>query len=519
MDKQAQINAILQKYGHNPSQPIQGGDLSAFNAKLDAVKSSNATIDEQKVTMKEKGLPVSVRKNRVEPTGLGNVVRGILKPFASVATTPVPAVRSVTEGSQSFDETYRPIKTSYLGDVYSPGAKGIIQLDKAENAGDVLEGTARATADITGKAGEIASYFVGAGELNAGRKALPAVLGATKTGAKIGTGGGLAVGLQDAAEAETLGEAAKAIVKDTAIGGLTGGVAGGLLSGTGKVLSNVKQGITNRGVRQIEKQSNFIDELITPKMTSKESAAAIKSGRVLESTGLTGERTFKDAINNFDNIKSAVNEVEGISSKNTNLENANLIRNKISELGDNLEQDLVNAETQIGNDRGFFTPNEFNKEMNLVKSRLSENPLIVGDAEKTATKLIEKFNSLVKQNGYKPSGLLKSRKELDIWVKAQKGDKVFDTATENAFTIALRDVRNTANEFLANKVPDVGVKDSLLKQSSLYNALDTVAEKASKEGGSKVKRFMTNNPKTTQALKYGGSAALGGTATGILLGN
>lgn len=473
------------------------------------------TIDEQKSKRVEQGLPVSVRKDRVEPTGVGSVLRGILKPFASVATTPVPAVRSVTEGSQSFDETYRPIKTSYLGDVYSPGAKGIMQLDKAENAGDVLEGTARATADITGKAGEIASYFVGAGELNAGRKALPAVLGATKTGA----GGGLAVGLQDAAEAETLGEAAKAIVKDTAIGGLTGGVAGGLLSGIGKVLSNVKQGITNRGVRQIAKQSDFIDELITPKMTSKESKAAIKSGRVLESTGLTGERTFKDAINNFDNIKSAVNEVEGISSKNTNLENANLIRNKISDLGDKLEQDLVNAETQIGKDRGFFTPNEFNKEMNLVKKRLSENPLIVGDAEKTATKLIEKFNSLVKQNGYKPSGLLKSRKELDIWVKAQKGDKVFDTATENAFTIALRDVRNTANEFLANKVPDVGVKDSLLKQSSLYNALDTVAEKASKEGGSKVKRFMTNNPKTTQALKYGGSAALGGTATGILLNN
>ncbi len=475
------------------------------------------TIDEKKAKRVEQGLPVSVRKNRVEPTGLGNVVRGILKPFASVATTPVPAVRSVTEGSQSFEETYRPVKTSYLGDVYSPGAKGIMQLDKAENVGDVLEGATRATADITGKAGEIASYFVGAGELNAGRKVLPTVLGATKTGAKIGAGGGLAVGLQDAAEADSLRQAIGDIAKSTAIGGLTGGAAGGLLSGTGKVLSNVKQGITNRGARQIEKQSNFIDELITPKMTPKESAAAIKTGKVAESTGLTGERTFKDSINNFDNIKNAVSEVEGISPKNTNLENANLIRNKISELGDTLENDLINVETQIGKDRGFFTPNEFNKDMKLLKNRLSENPLIVGDAEKTATKLIDKFNSLVKENGYKPSGLLKARKKLDLWVKAQKGDKVFDTATENAFTIALRDVRNTANEFLANKVPDVAVKDSLLKQSSLYNALDTVAEKASKEGNSKIKRFMMNNPKTTQALKYGGSAALGGTATGILL--
>lgn len=44
MDKQAQINAILQKYGHNPSQPIQGGDLSAFNAKLDSVKNT-APVD------------------------------------------------------------------------------------------------------------------------------------------------------------------------------------------------------------------------------------------------------------------------------------------------------------------------------------------------------------------------------------------------------------------------------------------------------------------------------------------
>lgn len=474
------------------------------------------TIDEKKAKRVEQGLPVSVRKDRVEPTGVGSILRGILKPVASVVTTPLPAVKALTNGG-NVEQAYQPVKSGYLGDVYSPGAKGIMQLNKAQNVGDIAEGTARASTDIAGKAVELGSYLVGAGEVKAGAKALPTILQGTKTGAQIGAVTGLGTGLQSASEAETLGGAVKDVVKDTVVGGLTGGLTGGLLAGTGNVLSNAKQSLTNRGVQQLDKQSKFIDELITPKMTAKESKAAIKTGKVAESTGLTGERTFKDSINNFDNIKNAVSEVEGISPKNTNLENANLIRNKISELGNTLENDLVSIEKQIGKDRGFFTPNEFNKDMKLLKNRLSENPLIVGDAEKTATKLIDKFNSLVKENGYKPSGLLKARKKLDLWVKAQKGDKVFDTATENAFTIALRDVRNTANEFLANKVPDVAVKDSLLKQSSLYNALDTVAEKASKEGNSKIKRFMMNNPKTTQALKYGGSAALGGTATGILL--
>jgi len=480
------------------------------------------TIDEQKSKRVEQGLPVSVRKDRVEPTGVGSMLRGILKPVASVISTPVPVARGAIDlvdsgGIKDKSETYAPIKTKYLGDVYSPGGKGAIKLDQAQTVGDVLAASAQGTTDISGKALELGSYLVGAGEIKAGTKALPTILQGTKTGAQIGAVTGLGTGLQSASEATTVGGAVKDVVKDTVVGGLTGGVAGGLLAGTGKLISNAKQSLANRGIQQLNKQSKFIDELITPKMTAKESAAAIKTGRVTESTGLIGERTFKDAINNFDNIKNAVSEVEGISSKNTNLENANLIRNKISDIGNKLEQDLIQVEKQTGKDRGFFTPNEFNNEMNLVKNRLAENPLIVGDAEKTASKLIGKFNSLVKEYGYKPSGLLKARKELDIWVKAQKGDKVFDTSTENAFTIALREVRNTANEFLASKVPDVGVKESLLKQSSLYNALETVAEKASKEGGSKVKRFMTKNPKTTQALKYGGSAALGGTATGILL--
>lgn len=209
------------------------------------------TIEDEKTALQEQGQPISVGTKRAQPTVGGNILRGALKPFVSAATTVLPVARGIKDlvdggGTKPVEEIYAPVKTKYLGDVYSPGAKGIIQLDKAQNVGDVFKGATRATADIAGKGAEIGSYALGAGELSQGLKAIPAIKQAAVEGAKIGAIGGFGTGLQSAAESESVGGALGQVASQTALGGLAGGVLGGATAGVGRGISNTIPNITDR---------------------------------------------------------------------------------------------------------------------------------------------------------------------------------------------------------------------------------------------------------------------------------
>lgn len=258
--------------------------------------------------------------------------------------------------------------------------------------------------------------------------------------------------------------------------------AGNVLDKTGEVAKNVTSDISKKvSANAVTKQSDFIDKLITPEMSKKATTSAIKTGKVEEGTGLTGKRDFSEAIPNFDKIKESVAKVPGISSKNTALQNANVIHDAIGTTAEDLKSQLQG--------KGSFTPAEFNIYMNGIKTTLKENPLITGDAETTANKIVNKFNSLIKTNGYTPSGLLEARKGLDRWMTDMKGSSVFDPKTETAVSTALRGIRQGGNDFIASKVPDVAVKDMLAHQSNLYKAIENIAPKAAKESGSKLGRF------------------------------
>jgi hypothetical protein len=254
------------------------------------------------------------------------------------------------------------------------------------------------------------------------------------------------------------------------------------------------------------KKANFVDDLITPKMNTKATETAIKSGKVVEGTGIAGKRNYTDAIPNFDKVKASVNRVPGISNKNTLLQNSNAIHDEIGVVAKDLESKIKG--------KGFFSPSEFKGYMKSVQSELADNPLMVGDAETTATKIVSKFNTLVAKEGYTPEGLLKARKALDAWMKIQKGSSVFDPAKENAVSIALRAIRQGGNDFLASRVKDVAVRDMLSHQSNLYQAIENIAPKAAKEGESSIARLF-NSKGVKVAEKLAAGAAIAGTAIGL----
>ena len=257
------------------------------------------------------------------------------------------------------------------------------------------------------------------------------------------------------------------------------------------------------------KSDAFVKDLVTPEMTSKDMTAAIKTGKVTEGAGLTGERDVTGAVKGFDKTVSAVKEVPGISPKNTLLENANAIHDHIGTIANDLTSKLQAADAADASKGLPDLKEPFTTYMQGVKSSLSENPMLVGDAEKTAGKILDKFTSLVDENGYTREGILNARKGLDTWMASQKGGSVFDPAKESAVSTALRAIRQGGNGFIADNTPDVAVKDMLGKQTSLYNAVESIAPKAAKEGSNGLQQWIKANPIKAGLIKKG-AYAVGG---------
>ena len=164
--------------------------------------------------------------------------------------------------------------------------------------------------------------------------------------------------------------------------------------------------------------------------------------------------------------------------------NYNVIQREVFDEAENLKTALKNNDV-------FFPRKEFKARIDKVKNGLSESPTMVGDAEKTAQKIINKFEKILDEKSSSASGLLEARKDLDKWIKTQKS-RAYDTKSEGAFEIALRDIRKATNDIIDEKATNVSVKDSLRKQSSLYGAMDNIAPKAAQEADNAIKRLWQN---------------------------
>jgi len=142
--------------------------------------------------------------------------------------------------------------------------------------------------------------------------------------------------------------------------------------------------------------------------------------------------------------------------------------------------------------------------------------------------VVVKAKSLLEANPQTPLGVLKSRKELDAYVRSYKANKsAFPNQdnVETALSIALRDVRTALNTKVAATAPKANVLARLEKQSNLYRARVPVIEKAQKEASNSLGRLWQNTtgvtgvkmPSTPLAIGVTG-AALAGWLPGIIGG-
>lgn len=290
---------------------------------------------------------------------------------------------------------------------------------------------------------------------------------------------------------------------------LTGANAGQTTTG---LFQRTRNALAERKAESVARETQtFVHDLVTPQQTKGTTGTLtknIKKGNVLEGTTFGGRTVVPNQAQLA--IEREVASVPGISKKATLLENNNLILDEISKTAENLRSSLRTQEVMP-----IVSRQDMNSLVRTARNELSENPLLVGDAEKTGQKILDKFVDLLPRGrDINAEDVLDARQGLDSWLRTLKGNTVFDPARENAVSIALRVIRQGANDLIAAKAPDVAVKEMLRRQTLLYRAVENIAPKAAKEGGTGALRFFGRHPVIRETLRVGGGAVVGGAAAG-----
>jgi hypothetical protein len=273
----------------------------------------------------------------------------------------------------------------------------------------------------------------------------------------------------------------------------------------------------------------FLNKVITPEDTAANRKERVD--RVVQTK--RGTNVYVNSADENEMIDILMG-VKGVTSKNTNVGNRQAVEQEIDRLRKQLDKDLDNVSFErIDKDalRATFATK--------IKELKKTSPTLTGDAAKVAQKIIDKVDSLLAATDGSPKSVLDVRRQLDQWAKDQGRDN-FD-GFENAYTIAMRTVRNTINDAVdlslrrtfvekgSSRVKDVdsnlkglpgdvdpdapqsfigakevGVnpkfRESLRQQHLLYEVRDRLKEKSVNEANTLVGRIKSNLDKLAVAL-------------------
>jgi hypothetical protein len=171
----------------------------------------------------------------------------------------------------------------------------------------------------------------------------------------------------------------------------------------------------------------------------------------------------------------------GIDKKGTYQAKLNLVKKSIEGEAEKLKSNLEKSGV-------IFNRGELKNHLDGIAKQLESEPLLVGDAGETARRFIEKSKAIYNSQPSTPAGLLQARKDFDSLVEDQLGKAAFGSDGQTAVKVAVKAIRQGMNDFTAAKAPNIGVKESLKKQSLLYDAMDNLAPKAGKESSTNIGR-------------------------------
>ena len=225
------------------------------------------------------------------------------------------------------------------------------------------------------------------------------------------------------------------------------------------------------------RRQSFLEDLVRPAQTKGVREEQVK-------------RTTESGILNTKNIAPSTSEAQAISAIENipSVKPSNTLQKNYNNISSELTKEAQNLSNTLKNSKVIIPKSEVDDVFNSALKTLEESPVMVGDAAKTGARYINQAKNIVNNHPPTSLGLLNARKEFDQYVSRQK-PKILDPATENAASIAVKEVRQSLNNLIASKNPQVAVRDSLSRQSSMYTALDNIGKKAADEGANAIARM------------------------------
>lgn len=287
-------------------------------------------------------------------------------------------------------------------------------------------------------------------------------------------------------------------------------LAGAGLKATGKTASMIGKGLEESATKKAanilkEHALNLVKPIETKATKLADVARTTETGKGILKKSII-EPTTKEKL-----MAKVVENVPGIHPEKTFQQNYNIIAEHSKSLADKLKKEVASYKISIPRQEMINT-------LKNAAKTLKNSPLIVGDAEKMANKLLSGAKSFIDRNPGTAEGLFQARKDFDSWVKSQK-PTIFDAKSEGALQIANREIRNGFNDLLDKKIPGVGLKGKLSEQHHLLDAVANIAPKAAEEANTAIGRAFqkAKNVIGTRNEAFNTAAAtlgLGGIAAG-----
>lgn len=408
-----------------------GGSTSGIQPP--AVTDPQDSITADREARQAAGLGVSTNPNKVKPTFAGALIRGVVKPVATLLARPVQLVKALG-GATPEEQT---IKSKYLGDIKT-----------SQNAGDVIADVGRGLQTVAlGIGGSGLAGGVSAGGKQAlGQTIKQVALQEAKAGAIAGLGSGLE---ETGGSGMPTGKALGTIAKSTALGAGLGAGLGAAAPIVGKAFTKVAT-----------KTTKDVDALIGTITRGNE--AEIKSARkALQDIDTSEVKTYKDFVGVLNTkIETIANKLDSALATKTNTF-------KLSDLKTTEKVGQFNVSHNYVNDAIEELDNFYKKtndpvgraELAQIKSKAKETGLTVNEINGLARKhgeVLSGYNA----NGELASGLTKqgaenTRKGLKKTARELFGDDAFKAADEElSHLIRTRDLADD----MAKKVLEMNQK-------------------------------------------------------------
>lgn len=246
------------------------------------------------------------------------------------------------------------------------------------------------------------------------------------------------------------------------LGKFAGEVAPTLLAGavTGKVLTpgaKAKLGTSS--------EKKAMDILKPKEFSGKQLEELKKAGKVQTGKGLLGEGV--EYVPDARDMQIAKTAAPYLRKGASTSENISSLRNAISSEAQRLE-DTLKANNPI------IPKQRVSQYVSNVTDEVMSHPEMVGDNQKVAMNLINKYKAIQNEEGGTALGILRARKRFDEYVSSVK-PKTLGSEKGTVYDSTVRAIRNGANDLLDSIASDAKVKESLRMQRELYNAIDMLA--------------------------------------------